>query len=1666
MLFILAPWQGIDMKRFFFSGALSAGLLVAGLTALASPPSSPPVTSPSGYASGRIIVKLKPTLPGTDAGQVRRAFSARVEKHFDRIGTEVWDIGSMPVGDAVEKLRRDPRVEFAEPDYLLYATAVYPNDPQFGQQWSLYNSGRPSGRADADIDAPEAWTVTPGAPVLIGVIDSGVEMDHEDLAGAIYTSPGEIPGNGFDDDGNGYIDDVHGWDFRNGDNDPDDDNGHGTHVSGLIAAPGNNGKGMAGVCWSARILPLKFLSAGGSGATSDAIAAIQYAIRTGAKVINASWGSFLYSHALRDAVADAADAGVLVIASLGNDTADTDLYPTYPACYDFPNVIAVTSTDRNDGLAWFANYGRNTADIAAPGYDIVSAFPGNRYVRLSGSSMSTALVSGAACLLWSRAPFMTGADMKAALYASVDRLPSLEGRSTTGGRINLQRLMSAVDTAPPAPVTSLSVQATASNAVTLAWLASGDDGAVGMASRYEIRYSTQPITASNFGTATLALNPPQPRATASAESMQIPGLSFLTRYYFALVVLDKAGNRSSVSNVVSTTTLGVPRLDLSADTFDANLATGGTQTRWLTLTNSGDGTLDFSTPVRPAWVRLVPDGARVAAGQSIQVQVIFDAAHMAAGSYNSPVLLANNDPTRANAVLTVGLQVASAPDIALSVTALDLGTTFPLVCADKSIKITNQGTAPLNVTGFAVAESPFVVFASGAILAPGESFDVPVYFCPSAAGKVTASLIVQSNDPDHPAFAVTLLGKCMEPPVVSAGPQSLSVTLNPGATTTRTLSIANAGGSNLDYVLSIVAAGSATQVESIGATPAAGGAAGVARPLSRDALQRVRARGLPSQVAVDGAGHIDVNARAVVPGERASAPPAASRDNRVVEVFGKDENLFSGSELMRGNVFSCTRTTNLKEFRFYLSPHVSTEIWFVVYTSQTRTGLYEIVGASILSASGTGPGWYSSGDINVHLLKNSYYMMAATFVDNTGYYLQKDIATYPIPTTFGALLAGAGYTYAPYAIFPPFGYQLIPSTAYGQPVAYYQTVVTDGVIPWLSATGETGSVPRNQAADIQVTFDATGLAAGDHQANVRIASNDPVVPDVIVPVQLHVNSAGDIALPAGPVDMGECFVGVSAADTFMVTNQGTSALSVNGILTNNPLFTAQPTSLFLDPGEFAPVVVTFRPRAEGAQTATFTFNSSDPDEASLGLVVRAAGRRPPGISIPSQVLSENVEPGASRARTFTIVNSGDGPLTYELTFVKPKPVSPPGGRKILPGYDRPARAAGTDRAPWYAGRRGGERPAVRAHRAAPADANGLKILSLRTGDAYEILDYLYSYPDISVIDEFDAYVNVPTLADLLPYDVVLLIHAGVYADATAVGDVLADYVDAGGGVIMTLATFIQGYAIEGRFAAQQYAPFNLGTGPEGSALLGDFDADHPIMSGASVALGEVLGNTTIAPGAHWVADWENGFPFIATTKGGQIVAMNVFFGDGQYWDGDIPLILHNTLHWVTGVRWLRAQPERGVVGPHQTVTAKILFDTKEIGAGSYSALLRVTHNDPTAAPLEIPVSLNVDSTLVTSGAGQLPAPSRYALEPNRPNPFNPVTTIAYALQHPGRSRLIVYNVSGAQVRKLVDASQAAGSYSVTWDGRDDSGMPAASGVYFYRLTSGSFAQTRKMVLLK
>ncbi|MCK4776497.1 MAG: S8 family serine peptidase, partial [Candidatus Krumholzibacteria bacterium] len=285
----------------------------------------------------------------------------------------------MSVQDAISLYQNDPRVEYIEPNYYIYADDTFPNDPRFPEMWGLHNTGQTGGTPDADIDAPEGWDFETGEGILVGNIDTGTDWQHQDLADNIYENPNEIPNNGIDDDGNGFIDDVRGWDFVNNDNNPMDDNGHGTHTAGTIGAVGNNGIGVVGVNWRAVIMPVKFLSASGGGTTANAIKSVEYTTMMGMNLTNNSWGGGGFSQALKDAIDDAGAQGILFVAAAGNGASDTDIFPHYPSSYDSDNIISVANTTHNDLLSGLSNWGLTTVDLGAPGSSILSTQPGNSY---------------------------------------------------------------------------------------------------------------------------------------------------------------------------------------------------------------------------------------------------------------------------------------------------------------------------------------------------------------------------------------------------------------------------------------------------------------------------------------------------------------------------------------------------------------------------------------------------------------------------------------------------------------------------------------------------------------------------------------------------------------------------------------------------------------------------------------------------------------------------------------------------------------------------------------------------------------------------------------------------------------------------------------------------------------------------------------------------------------------------------------------------------------------------------------------------------------------------------------------------------------------------------------------------------------------------------------
>lgn len=339
--------------------------------------------------------------------------------------------------DTLKSLTGAGAVAIAEPDFLVYASAT-PNDPYYPEMYNLHNTGESGGVADADIDAPEAWEITTGSrSIRVGVIDTGINYNHPDLAANIWTNPREIAGNGIDDDNNGFIDDVRGWDFANNDADPNDDDGHGTHCAGVIGALGNNELGIVGVNWEVSLVPIKFLNSEGEGVTSDAVSSVNYATALGLDLTSNSWGGGTNSQTLSNAIAQAGAANRLFIAGAGNDGRNNNSRPFYPSSFNLDNIVAVAASDRTDTLATFSNYGSTSVDLAAPGVDIRSTVYSNSYELRSGTSMATPHVAGAAALVLANNGPLTAAKLKSILLGNVDPIASMAGRTVTGGRLNV-----------------------------------------------------------------------------------------------------------------------------------------------------------------------------------------------------------------------------------------------------------------------------------------------------------------------------------------------------------------------------------------------------------------------------------------------------------------------------------------------------------------------------------------------------------------------------------------------------------------------------------------------------------------------------------------------------------------------------------------------------------------------------------------------------------------------------------------------------------------------------------------------------------------------------------------------------------------------------------------------------------------------------------------------------------------------------------------------------------------------------------------------------------------------------------------------------------------------------------------------------------------------------
>lgn len=464
-------------------------------------------TPSAAFAPGRVMVTFADPAGGSALAAVA---GSPLTAGVSSLGAGTYLValaGGAAVGDALGAFAAVPGVRFAEPDLAIGASVTTPNDPSFNSLWGLNNTGQSGGTADVDINAPEAWdTATGSTKTVVGVIDTGVDYTHPDLYLNIWINQDEIPTairsaltdsdldqritfrdlnspanqgtgkitdlnangridagdllnntsgweNGADNDGNGYVDDLVGWDFYNNDNDPMDDHNHGTHVSGTIGAIGDNGKGVVGVAWTTQLMPLKFLGSGGTGPTSGAVAALNYATGEAARVTNNSWGGGGFSSSMETAIKYARDHGSIFVAAAGNSNTNNDAVANYPSNYNVDNVVAVASIDQYGKKSSFSSYGATTVDLGAPGSSIYSTVRNGGYGTMSGTSMATPHVTGALAVVLGANPNLTYQAAIGSILGTVRPVAALNGITVTGGVLNLQAALTSLSppTSPPPP---------------------------------------------------------------------------------------------------------------------------------------------------------------------------------------------------------------------------------------------------------------------------------------------------------------------------------------------------------------------------------------------------------------------------------------------------------------------------------------------------------------------------------------------------------------------------------------------------------------------------------------------------------------------------------------------------------------------------------------------------------------------------------------------------------------------------------------------------------------------------------------------------------------------------------------------------------------------------------------------------------------------------------------------------------------------------------------------------------------------------------------------------------------------------------------------------------------------------------------------------------------
>lgn len=1059
--------------------------------------------------------------------------------------------------------------------------------------------------------------------------------------------------------------------------------------------------------------------------------------------------------------------------------------------------------------------------------------------------------------------------------------------------------------------------------------------------------------------------------------------------------------------------------------------------------------IEFS--LAPDWISLDTPSGSITAGDSVFVEVTFDATYLIGGDYFADITIASNDPDESEVIVPAHLNVTGVPDITVSADTMDFGIVFTGYSSTDTLIISNEGTDILTVSDISSDNPDYAVDTTNFTINSGETQAVAVICSPSTVGLITGNLTISSDDPDESTVSVFLQAEGLEPPDISVSPDSLSDSLFTGETSTHTLTIYNTGTSDLNFAVSIEAMDSAAVLVEV-----------KSNTLRTNLLDSDR-----HMLTIWEANGIDESA--------------------YIQLLNKSSDTKNqGKKLLQHyNSGDKNTTTSGSTLSNAMIEDFETGIWPWAPWISVGGGGSTTLGCAHDGTQGIlDPDWYyrtdvtvgSPGDVLSTWVKpgdGRYYMgfgasasgtwslVAAAntnqliIQENDGY-LFENIASvtqswtydvwYKIEITFendslviGRLYASDGTTLlntvsATLSGFAPGGVAIRSFDDFCG-----DTFEKPSALSWVSVDTTSGTIPAGDSTLIEVTFDATGLYGGDYFADIIIASNDPDESEVIVPAHLHVTGAPAITISADTLDCGIVYPGSSVTDTLIVANEGTDTLTVSDISSDNGDYTIDTTNFILAPEEDQPVLVTFTPSSMGIITGLLIIESNDPDDSTLTIYMRGECAEPPNISVSPDSLSDTLSAGETSTHTLTIYNTGASDLNFDIT------IGGVGSSYALEfdgvdGYvevpDHPSLSA-----------IGGAFTLECWINAEEDPILGRKILGKWGSGGSSDDEFDLDFPSSGGILEMAISGSSGGMTEIRsnPISPYTWTHvAGVFDSASTSYKLFIN------GILdsnMTPSTITMN--------RDTYQPFRMGTSDfTASNFRGQMD-EVRIWNVARTE-GEIQANM---------------YRELGGSEPGLIGYWNFNEGAGDtaydYSPNNNDGTLYGGATWVVSsspvVNWIYVDTTSGTVSAGDSMIVEVTFDATGMEAGNYYADIIIASNDPDTPELIVPAHLHV----LPVGIEEEHIPKVFFIEQNYPNPFSANTAIQFGCPEPANVRLIIYDIMGRVVNVLIDSKVEAGYHTVNWYGTTKSGEKIANAVYFYRMeTDKGFNQTKKMILLK